>query len=87
VLGENCRSGCKTRDHASWGDCARASRITVTPVDGQAKRIDHELGAYAEARRQGIQPAGTSLAQTQAAVRVSNDVGMAYDANTESFKS
>jgi hypothetical protein len=87
VLGESCRSGCKTRDHASWGDCLRAARVTVTPVDGQAKKIDHELSSYAEARRQGIQPAGTRQAQIDAAVQVSNDVGMAYDATTESFQS
>ncbi len=80
------RSGCREGGHASWGDCVRAARITVTPVDGNAKKIDHELTSYADARRQGIQPAGTSKPQIDAAVQVSNQVGKAYNANTESFK-
>lgn len=27
--GAHCRSGCLTRDHASWGDCVRAANIGV----------------------------------------------------------
>lgn len=27
--GENCRSGCETKDHLTWGECARAGRINV----------------------------------------------------------
>lgn len=80
-----CRTGCRTKDHSNWGECVRAAGITVTPVDGQAKKIDHELNSYASARRQGIQPAGTSRAQIDAAVQVSEKVGKAYNANTESF--
>lgn len=86
MLGDSCRSGCRSRSHESWGACVRAAGITVTPVDGQAKRIDHELSSYAAARKQGIQPAGTSKAQIDAAVRVSHDVGKAWNANTETFK-
>jgi crotonobetainyl-CoA:carnitine CoA-transferase CaiB-like acyl-CoA transferase len=85
-MGENCRSGCRTKDHANWGECARASRITVTPVDVHAKKIDHELTSYADARRQGIQPAGTRLAQTEAAVQASQAAGAAWDASNNTFK-
>jgi hypothetical protein len=81
-----CRSGCREGNHTSWGECLRAARITVTPVDGQAKKIDHELTSYAEARRQGVQPAGTRLAQTEAAVQASQAAGAAWDASTNTFK-
>lgn len=86
VLGDNCRSGCRSKSHANWGECVRAAGITVTPVDGQAKRIDHELDSYAKARKQGIQPAGTSQVQIDAAVQVSEKVGKAWNANNETFK-
>jgi hypothetical protein len=84
-MGENCRSGCKTKDHASWGDCVRNAGITVTPVDGQAKKIDHELQSYHDARRQGIQPASTRLVDVRAATRASNDVGLAWNAGQDTF--
>lgn len=66
-----CRTGCPTQDHASWGDCARASGIQVGDLTGAgparvtAKRLD----AYASARRQGIQPPTTRLRDVQASLR------------------
>ena len=80
-----CRSGCRTQDHASWGDCLRAARLTITPANTGAKAHDFELQSYANARRQGIQPAGTKLAQTQAAVAISEIRGAAFDAGKESI--
>lgn len=41
-----------------------------------------ELDAYADARAQGIQPAGTRMGQIQAAVEASDTIGRAYDAGT-----
>ena len=29
MAGENCRSGCKTKNHDSWGECARAANLTI----------------------------------------------------------
>jgi len=51
-----------------------------------AKKWDAELNAYSAARKQGIQPAGTSMAKVQEAVEKSNKAGKAYDANTGGFK-
>lgn len=41
-----------------------------------------ELNAYANARSQGIQPAGTRMGQIKAAVEASDKLGRAYDAGT-----
>ena len=46
------------------------------------KKWDGELNEYKNARRQGIQPAGTSMAAVQEAYRASEVLGKAYDADT-----
>lgn len=50
------------------------------------KKWDAELNAYSAARKQGIQPAGTSMRAVQDAVEKSNKAGKAFDANTGGFK-
>ena len=79
-----CRSGCPTQDHADWGECLRSANLKVaySGIGGgdatAQKRADREIQAYRDARAQGIQPAGTRLAQTRAAVEKSNKDGKAY---------
>ena len=46
-----------------------------------AKQHDKELGSYYEAIRQGIEPISTKTKDIQAAVRLSNDTGVAFDGN------
>lgn len=46
------------------------------------KKWNNELDAYRSARAQGVQPAGTSMAQIQAAMTASEVTGTAYDADT-----
>ena len=46
------------------------------------KKWNSELNAYSEARAQGIQPAGTSMAKINEARRASDVMGKAFDANT-----
>lgn len=77
-----CRSGCKTQDHESWGDCLRASNIGITNevVAGAIKNTDKELSAYREARKLGIQPASTKMKDIQKAVRASDLIGRAAKA-------
>lgn len=67
----SCRTGCPTKDHASWGECARQMNLQIGDLTGQgdAKVTDRRLNAYADARRQGLQPAGTQLHQSHAAIR------------------
>ena len=75
----NCTSGCKTQDHASYGECLRSKR-TVSKNSTQSTdrlysmeaRNAQEITEYKAARAQGIQPAGTKLGQIREAVAASN---------------
>lgn len=72
--------GCKVQTlQLSPGDAAGNKAMSQ-------KKWDAELNAYSAARKQGIQPAGTSMKAVQDAVDKSNKVGKAYDANTGGFK-
>lgn len=44
------------------------------------KKWDRELAAYASARKEGIQPAGTKMHQIRAAVEYSDKTGTAFQA-------
>jgi hypothetical protein len=46
-----------------------------------AKQHDRELGSYFDATRQGIEPVSTKQRDIDAAVRLSNDMGTAFDGN------
>jgi hypothetical protein len=46
-----------------------------------AKQHDRELGSYFDATRQGIEPVSTKQRDIDAAVRLSNDMGVAFDGN------
>lgn len=84
-----CRTGCRTQDHESWGDCLRASNLKIGYCgqgggDATAqKKWDSELGLYREARAQGIQPDGTSTQKIRQAIDVSNQTGHAYGSPLE----
>jgi hypothetical protein len=73
--GEDC-FGCKAKGlQLNTGD---ASSQKAMPN----KKWDGELNEYKNARKQGIQPAGTSMAAVQEAYRASEVLGKAYDADT-----
>lgn len=80
-----CRSGCPTQNHGSWGECARASNIQMNAGDAAhmrevpKRKWDAELNAYADARRQGIQPAGTSMKAVRDAFTASENLGKPYN--------
>lgn len=81
-LGSNCRSGCATKRHASFGECARAANIQIGDLmnaTGQ-KRWDRELDLYRSAREQGIQPASTRTADIHRALDASDKAGKAVSA-------
>lgn len=77
-----CRTGCKTQDHESYGDCLRDSNISFgnEQVIGTLKKNEKELTAYRDARKLGIQPASTRMKDIQKAVRVSEATGRAAKA-------
>lgn len=71
----NCKSGCKTQDHASYGECLRANKPTVwnpTRSGDDLYAKEHlnnlEITEYRAARAQGIQPKTTRLPDIRAAV-------------------
>lgn len=67
----SCRTGCPTKDCPSYAACLKGMNLQIGDLTGQGQRIvtDRRLGAYADARRQGIQPPTTQLRDVQAAVR------------------
>jgi hypothetical protein len=80
-----CRAGCKTQDHASWGECLRDAGVRTylaSPskgLDGTAqKKWDGDLELYRQARKQGIQPDGTTRDKVTAAIKASDAAGAAY---------
>lgn len=71
----HCKSGCRTQDHASYGECLRAN----TPIVRNSTRTGDnlyakeylnnlEISEYRAARAQGIQPKTTRLPDIRAAV-------------------
>lgn len=84
----NCRSGCKTKNHGSYAECLQAARVTVTaivnsPLQGMYEKTKSDLAAYEAARRNGIQPGGTTKEKVLQAERVSRELGRPYNANTD----
>ncbi|MGW2513660.1 hypothetical protein ACWC0A_30550 [Streptomyces scopuliridis] len=80
-----CTTGCKTQDHASYAECLKAKAVKTflaSPskgLDGTTqKRWDAELNAYCNARQEGIQPDGTTMAKVTQAVKASDKFGKAY---------
>jgi hypothetical protein len=68
--------GCKAAGlQLSTGDAHSAKGVSN-------KKWEGELNAYREARAQGIQPQGTSMAKINEARRASDVMGKAFDANT-----
>lgn len=66
-----CRSGCKTKDHTSWGECARAARFYNAGVAqrDEYKSYDKELTDYAYARSIGLQPSTTQRKEIDKTLR------------------
>lgn len=73
--GEDC-FGCKVRTlELNTGDANSKKNMSN-------KKFNKELDAYKDARKQGIQPGGTSMAKIEAAVTASERLGKAYDGNS-----
>lgn len=81
--GLRCSSACLTKDHRTFGECMRSKSIRLTPNlsdTGAQKAWDRELDNYEAARAQGIEPAGTSQAKIDEALKISDATGVAYAA-------
>lgn len=79
-----CRSGCRTQDHASYHACLQAAgtRVAYAGRGGgdltAQKKWDKELDLYRRARKEGIQPDGTTMPKIVDAMRQSDKAGAAY---------
>ena len=79
----NCSSSCRTKDHATWGECVRSKGLQLNPNlsdTGASKAWDKELTDYKNAYDQGIRPHGTTRAKIDEAVRTSEATGIAFGA-------
>ena len=80
-----CRTGCRTKDHTSYAECLQDAGVGTFLVraskgeDGTAqKKWDRELESYHRARKEGMQPDGTTQGKIDQARRLSDKAGAAY---------
>lgn len=72
---ENPCFGCKAKYlQLSVGDARHDGVMS-------ARQHDKELGSYFDATRQGIEPISTKQKDIDAAVKLSNETGVAFDGN------
>lgn len=90
MAGEKCSSGCKTKDHDSWGECVSAKSVTISGCDTVSgndttnnRRFQGRLDRYRNLRRQGIQPRTTLERDISLAEKASQERGEAYRADKE----
>ena len=88
-----CRTGCLTKDHATYCQCLRAASLRVgwakshLGIDRtREKNKNAELDFYQEARMAGIQPATTKTPDIRRAFELSEKAGAAFDATDNTFK-
>jgi hypothetical protein len=90
----NCTASCKTKDHASYGECLRSNIpmfVGVNPTktgwdQDKVKKDEKEIQSYWDATRQGIEPRSTRKKDIDAAVKLSNDAGKAFDGISLTYK-
>lgn len=90
----NCTSSCKTKDHDSYGECLRSNTpmfVGVSPTrtgwdQDKVKKDEREIQSYWDATRQGIEPRSTRKKDIDAAVKLSNDAGKAFDGISLTYK-
>lgn len=82
-----CTSACLTKNHKTWGECARAKNLRIAFCRSAVnegndytadKKWNRELDTYASIRAQGIQPESTNIQDIRVAEEVSNLTGEAY---------
>lgn len=91
----NCTSACKSKDHATYAECLQQNMPMISPSStpsrsgwdrDKIKKDDKELDSYYSAVRQGIEPRSTRQKDIDAAVKLSNESGKAFDGINLTFK-
>lgn len=75
-----CAASCKTQNHPTYGACLRSKGLSVMGLESTnpsftreaQRKWDSELDSYAAARKEGLQPEGTSMKQVDAAKRAAD---------------
>lgn len=87
MTGENCSASCRTKDHATFGECVRSKNLKTAYMQEWKgsdatiqKRADKNLENYAKARKYGIQPKSTNERDVNYAIRESDRTGEAFQA-------
>lgn len=84
----NCRSGCRTKDHASYAECLQSANVTIagtinSPLQSMYEDTKRDLRDYKQARADGIRPEGTSGAKIKAAMEATKFLGRPYDSQKD----
>ena len=84
----SCRTGCATKDHASYAECLRSAGVRVnavinSPNQWMFEQTKKDLPAYEAAKADGITPGGTSLEKVKQARAATDRLGRPYDASTD----
>ncbi len=90
----NCSSGCKTQDHESYADCLNSKNTGFAGCfpsrqgwdKDKEKKDNKELDSYWSAVKQGIEPRSTRQKDIDAAVKISNEGGKAFDGINLKYK-
>lgn len=84
----SCRTGCITKDHASYSECLRTAGTRVAYANSAGgqdysaqKRLDRDLDSYRAARAEGLQPATTKPKDVEVARRASDATGVPFRAD------
>ena len=75
-----CTTSCPHQNCPSYGACLRRKGLSVMGLESTnpsftreaSRKWDNELDAYAAARKEGLQPAGTSMKQVDDAKRAAD---------------
>lgn len=83
-----CRSGCRTKDHASYAECLQSATVQTkavmtSPLSDMYSKTKRDLSAYEGARAQGIQPGGTTVEKVREAEQASRVLGRPYNADVD----
>lgn len=80
MIGDQCRTGCRTRDHRTYGECLRDANPRVTLAATPNNSWDRDIEKYRSIRQEGIQPDTTNPKDVEVAKAFSDKTGVAYDA-------
>lgn len=81
-----CRTGCPTQDCESYAACCRTISVAKVSIAAAAhgpqtaRQWQADIDHFRAARRQGINPAGSSRAHVDAALEASDRTGTAFKA-------